>query len=389
MNRAVRKFLRWQTRIMQIAITSAAIGLLPTLMVLITPNSITNKALAVNVSVDRLELVPPAGSANTIDIHLSGNFLVGSDTEQAKLSGWSDVDLDLDLSSGDPVLNGFAFRSGDISLSDVTFSLAFGAIQLGTQGLSGVPSTPSPPGPVVDGQISAEHHLFTINRGSIAAANETTDFSAAPIIATGVGIGFASLTEVMPPTRDTRQFRVRLDIPVSADEVLTVENVPLLGTTDINADVQGQIVAEKVFELAIPDGDFNLDGIANCDDLQLIYDRAAASSTHATFDVDGDGQVTVADATAWVSERGFSIGDVNLSGVVDASDLEILITHRFTSDAGWCSGDLTGDGTVDGSDFNHWLAQQPPRAAVSVPEPVGFVYLFPTLLVALSILRRR
>lgn len=332
--------------------------------------AICRTSLAVTISVNKLELLPPVEPVNVVEVSVSGNFLVGSDTEKPELSGWSDVDLELDMSSGDPQLTGFSFTAGEISLSDVSFSLAFGNVTATTVGLGGSPSTPSPPGAVVNETLNAVDHLFTINTGLLVAAGETTDFAIEPLEAAGDGVGFAVLTEVLPASSATRFFEIRIDLPIVAQQVLTVDNVPLIGTTDIDVDVSGLIVSKQSFEIQIPNGDFNLDGTTDCDDLSLLYDRADVASDHATFDIDGDGTVNAADANAWVAARGFSVGDANLDGAVDGADLDVWRANRFTANGDWCHGDFNADGFVDGSDFNQWNDNHTMAASTApVPEP--------------------
>lgn len=353
---------------------------------------VCQSAAGVTVSVDQVALLPPNDPVNVFEAKVSGGFLIGSDTEYPEATGWADVDLGFDMSTGDPVLQTFAFRGGELMLSDVSFSLAFGAITATTQGLGGIPSTPSPPGLVNDGDVSAIDHLFTIDRGQIDAAGEIFDFSAEPLEALGDGIGFASLTEVLPPTGDTRHFNFRVEVPIEANEVYTVEGVPLIGSADIDLEVTGQIVAEKVIDVEVSDGDFNLDGASDCLDLALIYDRAAANNNHPTFDANGDGVVTSADATAWITARGVSAGDANLDGDVNEMDFAIIRENQFSESLDWCRGDLTGDGLVDGSDFNVWNNAVSTSAPSAVPEPSSVWsvwYAWLTLLVLRSNLRTR
>lgn len=342
---------------------------------------------AVDVAVDNLRLVPPSEPVNVLEVEVSGGFLIGSDTQKPNLSGWADVDLDLNMASGDPILNTFAFRDGDILLSDVTFSLAFGNIQATTLGLGGAPSTPGPPGLVNDGELNAVDHLFTINRGVLVAAGETTDFATEPLEATGTGTGLTMLTEILPATSTTRRFEIRVDLPVAATQVLTVENVPFVGTADLDITVTGQIVAQKVFDLVIPDGDFNLDGVQDCGDLRILYDRAIDGSDHATFDINSDGSVTTADGLEWVQQRGFRLGDANLDGGVDETDLQIWESN-FAAVGDFCSGDFNADGLVDGSDFNLWNENYGEVVnAVPVPEPNSGIVVICSMLLLVSVRR--
>jgi hypothetical protein len=249
--------------------------------------------------------------------------------------------------------------------------LAFGNISATTNGLGGFPSTPTPPGAIVDGLLDAMDHRFTINRGILLSAGERTDFATEPLEAAGTGIGFATLTEFPPLAANTRRFEIRIDLPVAAQQVLTIENVPLIGTTDVDVDILGQIVSRKQFDLEIPNGDFNLDGVSDCDDLALLYDRVDLESDYSTFDVDGDGTVTLADGQAWVAALGFSSGDANLDGEVNETDWGHWNANRFTAVSDWCRGDFNADGAVDGADFNQWNDHRT-VAPLAVPESGGW-----------------
>jgi hypothetical protein len=92
-------------------------------------------------------------------------------------------------------------------------------------------------------------------------------------------------------------------------------------------------------------------------------------STDLSFDMNGDGFITIADVTdpgsGWLAVGGannpnttggnpFLAGDADLSGEVDGSDFGVWNSNKFTSIAAWCSGDFNADGVVDGSDFGIW-----------------------------------
>jgi hypothetical protein len=135
-----------------------------------------------------------------------------------------------------------------------------------------------------------------------------------------------------------------------------------------------------------PDGDFNSDGIWDCGDIDALTSAIAAASTNLSFDMNGDGAITLADMTdanaGWLAVGGannaavtggnpFLSGDANLDGVVDGSDFGIWNVNKFTSMALWCSGDFNADAAIDGSDFNLWNANKFTTSAdvSSVPEP--------------------
>ena len=133
------------------------------------------------------------------------------------------------------------------------------------------------------------------------------------------------------------------------------------------------------------DGDFNDDGVYDCDDIDALVGDIAGANNTAGFDLTGDGAVDGADLDAWLAEAGevnigpgrsYLDGDANLDGVVDTSDFNIWNGSNFTATAEWCSGDFNADGFVDTSDFNIWNGNNFTSSDVSaVPEPGSFLLL--------------
>jgi ELWxxDGT repeat protein len=114
---------------------------------------------------------------------------------------------------------------------------------------------------------------------------------------------------------------------------------------------------------AYADPDFDQNGVYAVADLDLLIREIAASSHNARFDLNSDGQVDLADRDAWLARAGranltpprsYSVGDVNLDGMVDATDFGIWQTNRFQRRTAWSAGDVNADGVVDGSDFSEW-----------------------------------
>jgi hypothetical protein len=122
-------------------------------------------------------------------------------------------------------------------------------------------------------------------------------------------------------------------------------------------------IAIEVSAIPVIDGDFNDDGIYDCLDISALTAAIVAGTLISSFDLTGDGLLSLADRDAWLAEAGavnlgpgkvYLLGDANLSGFVDASDFNIWNANKFTLAAGWCSGDFNADGFVDASDFNLW-----------------------------------
>ena len=84
-------------------------------------------------------------------------------------------------------------------------------------------------------------------------------------------------------------------------------------------------------------------------------------------------------------------GDVNLDGLVNAADLQIIADHFYNTDASRAEGDLNADGLVDFNDFRIWKTDSPVLAAGAsavVPEPASAVVAAGSLAVLLFVSAR-
>ncbi len=141
-------------------------------------------------------------------------------------------------------------------------------------------------------------------------------------------------------------------------------------------------------------GDFNGDGLFDCQDVDALVADIAAGLNSSAFDLTGDGDVDQADLTAWLAQAGavnnasgnpYLSGDANLNGSVDGSDFGIWNANKFTTVAAWCSGDFNASGSVDGSDFGIWNSNKFTSSdAAPVPEP-SVMALTVSILLARSI----
>lgn len=145
-------------------------------------------------------------------------------------------------------------------------------------------------------------------------------------------------------------------------------------------------------------GDFNADGLYNCNDIDFLTADIAAGTNTGFFDLTGDGVVDLADQDAWLAEAGTANGfpssllpgDANLNGIVDIADFNVWNTHKFTNTPAWCSGDFNANGVVDIADFNVWNAHkfQSSDAVSTVPEPENALWLLWGLALMHKCLRR-
>ena len=152
-------------------------------------------------------------------------------------------------------------------------------------------------------------------------------------------------------------------------------------------------VAELVGLPATPACDFDSDGDCDGDDIDaLIENIAVGPADPGTYDLTGDGQVTIADRDEWlalagaenlVSQNPYLLGDANLDGTVDGGDFLAWNTNKFTAGAAWTAGDFNADGTIDGGDFLIWNNNKFMTSDVNVvPEPSAVVMLIGALLLS-------
>ncbi len=126
-------------------------------------------------------------------------------------------------------------------------------------------------------------------------------------------------------------------------------------------------------------GDFNQDGLWNCDDIDPLSQQIPTGVDELFYDMNGDGLIKRADLDDWLQVGGaqslvsglpYLSGDGNLDGIADISDLMIWNSNKFDQGTGWCEGNFTTDGLTDVSDFNVWNANKFTTSPAWVPEPV-------------------
>jgi hypothetical protein len=117
--------------------------------------------------------------------------------------------------------------------------------------------------------------------------------------------------------------------------------------------------------------------------------QSASGSNVATYDLNADTLVNVADVNIWTKDLFQSwIGGANLDREFNSSDLvAVLAAGTYEADvaAVWSTGDFDASGRFDSSDLIATLAdggyEQGPRAAASaVPEPAACVILIASVL---------
>ena len=110
-------------------------------------------------------------------------------------------------------------------------------------------------------------------------------------------------------------------------------------------------------------GDFNNDGVWDCDDIDTLTAEIASGNNNPAFDLTNDGAVNLADRDAWLAIAGginlpsgnaYLLGDADLNGAVDGADFIEWNNNKFSTNSAFCSGDFDANGVVDGADFIIW-----------------------------------
>ena len=128
-------------------------------------------------------------------------------------------------------------------------------------------------------------------------------------------------------------------------------------------------------EFGGPTGDFNNDNTIDATDIDILFDAIRGGNMADQFDLDDSDEVDQEDVRFLVENiLGTFLGDANLDGTVNATDLNQVGIHwRRQAGAGWADGDFTGDGAVDARDLNmvglNWQRSTVAAAATSRRAP--------------------
>ncbi len=325
------------------------------------------------ITLGDLQLSPPAAPTNVLLVQLDAGIL-GSDQTTTQLTGNLSVELELRQSSNGIVPFFFEFNGGSIAVADATLELLGGIITGSLVGVAATPSTPQPPSFIQDNQFSASDHIITINQGTASFPGTTLDFALNPIDVPGTGTGTFGLSVIsLTPTSATLE--ASITVPVSATQMFVIPNVPLVGDVDATLDLTGAPDATQQFTVSLVSGDFNVDGLLNCEDLGILESAVESPNPDAIYDVNDDGLVNDDDTIAWITLAGVTPGDANIDGIVDGLDFIVWNRNKFATGKSWCEADFNHDDLTDGLDFLTWNANKFQVTPSAVPEPAGQMLL--------------
>lgn len=123
-------------------------------------------------------------------------------------------------------------------------------------------------------------------------------------------------------------------------------------------------------------GDLDNDADMDADDVDLLVGAINSQSDDRTFDLNWSQTVDTADLQAWLTANETVLGDANLDGRVDATDLNTVGANwRIPNFGGWSNGDFDNNGIIDVADLNQVGLSWRFGETQAVPEPTHCVAL--------------
>lgn len=151
-----------------------------------------------------------------------------------------------------------------------------------------------------------------------------------------------------------------------------------MSVDDLDLAINGSSVsAATYFDLFVfgteSPGDFDGDQVLSGRDIAMLR-RTLGAGYSESIDLNADQILSAADVTYWVHEyAGTWVGDANLDGLFNSTDLIEVFSASSAGYVGWAEGDWNSDGRFDSSDlvaaFVDGGYDQGRRIVLPVPEP--------------------
>lgn len=210
----------------------------------------------------------------------------------------------------------------------------------------------------------------------------------------GIGVDRYALFSLDTPLQDNfvevAQLLTPAVMPDTGQRGEVFFRVGILGGDESNVPLPDEGVVGLDEPLAVPffPEPCDFDGDGRCDVVDLDALLAALDTSNAAFDLQEDGIINLNDRDQWLDLAGeealgepFVLGDTNLNGAVDATDLNNLGLNWLSTDdsLSWSGGDFNGDHAVNAADLNelglNWLHGVAAGPVQTVPEPSAWVML--------------
>lgn len=142
--------------------------------------------------------------------------------------------------------------------------------------------------------------------------------------------------------------------------------------------VSHHATAQTTVAIPVANADTTNDGNVDFDDVVQLDAIATAigpfpnpDGTYDNFDVNRDGVLDAQDSSDAIALIDPYMGDINLDGTVDSSDLGVLLLNfGSTSVTGWTNGDLDFNSTVDSTDLGLFLSTPIGLAGGNATRPI-------------------
>ena len=138
----------------------------------------------------------------------------------------------------------------------------------------------------------------------------------------------------------------------------------------------------EIFFAEFVEGDLDADGDVDADDIDIYCEHMG----DADYDLDGDGDADEDDLTVFVAtlvelqdgsgRLGTAMGDFNLDGLVNATDVAVVKANFGIWPRGWAQGNANCDDIVDGTDLAILadnLGYSAPAGAIPEPAAMGLL----------------